>query len=342
MNSLDLHRQALALDKPQRVPVAPSFLTRAVRVSGMRQHDYHTDPHVLARAQIDHCERYDFDGVYISSDNVILYEALGGQIVFPDADSYPMWTEPLVASPRDLSSLHWPEPERDGRMPVVIQAAALAMDLVGHRRFVLANIDSGPFQLALTLMGMERGFVTLMERPAEMCDILEFCAEVTILYGKAMAQTGCHGLQFGESTAALLGRNRYRDVVWPYDCRVIEALRQTGAYVFLHVCGDSTSVFDLLVQSGAHCIEFDSQVDPRVAQRLAAGKVALKGNVDTGHFLTSSPAQMEQECCGLIETMGQQGGFILAGGCEVPAAASDDVLSAMRRAADVCARPKRA
>lgn len=262
MNSLDLHRQALALDKPQRVPVAPSFLTRAVRVSGMRQHDYHTDPHVLARAQIDHCERYDFDGVYISSDNVILYEALGGQIVFPDADSYPMWTEPLVASPRDLSSLHWPEPERDGRMPVVIQAAALAMDLVGHRRFVLANIDSGPFQLALTLMGMERGFVTLMERPAEMCDILEFCAEVTILYGKAMAQTGCHGLQFGESTAALLGRNRYRDVVWPYDCRVIEALRQTGAYVFLHVCGDSTSVFDLLVQSGAHCIEFDSQVDP--------------------------------------------------------------------------------
>ena len=54
MNSVERHRLALALKEPDRVPVAPSFLTRTVRIAGVRQYDYHTDPEVLASAQIAH------------------------------------------------------------------------------------------------------------------------------------------------------------------------------------------------------------------------------------------------------------------------------------------------
>ena len=103
MNSLERHRLTLEMKEPDRVPVAPSFLTRVIRSAGIRQYDYHTNAEVLASAQIAHCERYDFDGLYISSDNVIMYEALGGEIVFPDENSYPFWTTPVIENSQDLA-----------------------------------------------------------------------------------------------------------------------------------------------------------------------------------------------------------------------------------------------
>ena len=102
MNSLERFQTALAMKEPDRVPVAPSVLTRAIKKAGAKQYDYHTNPEVLANAQILHCDLYDFDGMYISSDNVIMYEALGGKIIYPDEHSYPFWTDPLITKVSDL------------------------------------------------------------------------------------------------------------------------------------------------------------------------------------------------------------------------------------------------
>ena len=333
-SGVERHRLSLAMEEADRVPVAPSFLTRAMRKAGVRQYDYHTDPEVLAAAQIHHCEAYDFDGLFVSSDNVIMYEALGGRIVFHDEDSYPFWTDPLVSRSADLARLRVPDPARDGRMPVVIEAARIAARKVGAERFVLANIDSGPFQLAATIMGMDRAMTMLLDEPEELKRVLEFCTEVAVAYGKAMARSGCHGLQFGESSASVIGRAAYEEVVWPFDCRVIEELKQEPPYVFLHVCGDSTPLFDLLVRSGAHCLEIDSQVDMAWAKERAAARTALKGNICTTSFLRESTQELREECRQIVEAGRSGGGFILCGGCEVPADAPDESVRAVRRAAE--------
>jgi uroporphyrinogen decarboxylase len=133
MNSIQRHQLALANKEADRVPVAPSFLTRAARAAGIRQIDYHTDPELLAEAQIQHCERFDFDGLFISSDNVILYEALGGKIFFPDENSYPFWTDPLIIDREDLVKYKIPDPNKDGRLPVLIEAAKIAMERSVHK-----------------------------------------------------------------------------------------------------------------------------------------------------------------------------------------------------------------
>jgi len=334
MNSLERNLLALQLKEADRVPVAPAILTRAIRVAGVKQIAYHTDPAVLAGAQVLHCERYDFDGVYISSDNVIMYEALGGRIVFPDEDSYPFWTDPLLENSRGLARLAVPDPGCAGRMPMVIEAARLAMEQVGRRRFVLANIDSGPFQLASTLMGMDRAMALLLDAQEEMTKILAFCAEVAMAYGRGMAGSGCHGIQFGESTAGLLGRELYETQVWPHDCRLVRELQRTGVKVFLHVCGDSSRILDLMADTGADCLEIDSQVDMTWAKRTVGGKVALKGNVNTSSFIDKSTEELYDECRQITLAGKPGGGFILSAGCETPAAAGDDAVRAIRRAAD--------
>jgi len=334
MNSVERHRLALAMKEPDRVPVAPSFLTRASQKAGVRQYDYHTNPEVLASAQIAHCDCYDVDGVYISADNGIMYEALGGQIIYPDENSYPFWTTPVIENGKDLARLRVPDPAHAGRMPMLIEAAHIAAERVGHRRFVLANIDSGPFNLACTLMDLMKAMMFIKDNPDEFHAIMEFCSQVTIAYGAGMAKSGCHGVQFGESTVSLIGRRLYEELVWPYDCMVIKELKKLGIYVFLHVCGDSTPIFDLMVNSGADCLEFDSQVDITWAKAQAGSKIALKGNIDTVHFISKSVEGITEDCQHAIEAAKAGGGYILCGGCEVPAATPDDILVAVRQSVD--------
>jgi len=335
VDCVERHRKVLTGEIPDRVPVAPSLLVRPVRRAGLRQRDYHTNPDVLARTQVEHCDAYDFDGMIISSDNVIMYEALGGRIVFQDDDSYPFWTDPLVRDGTDLARLKVPDPERDGRMPVLLEASRLAARAVGRRRFIMTNIDSGPFQLASTLMGMEHAMVGLAQEPALMKEVLAFCAEVAITYGQAMARTGCHALQFGESTAAVVGRRLYEEIIWPEDRRVIAELRKTDVKVFLHVCGDSSSIMDLLADSGADCLEIDSKVDLAWAKDTVAGKLTLKGNVDTGAFVSMPRAEFMELCRRTVEAGKRGGRFILCGGCEVPPDTPDEILHGMRRSADL-------
>jgi MtaA/CmuA family methyltransferase len=220
-------------------------------------------------------------------------------------------------------------------MPVLLEASHLAAQEVGSRRFVLSNIDSGPFQLAATLMGMESAMTMLVENPREMKRVLEFCADVTIAYGAAMARTGCHGIQFGESTASLIGRKCYEELVFPEDRRVVAVLRKTGVKVFLHVCGDSTGILDLMAATGADCLEIDSKVDMAWAKKCVGRRLALKGNVDTVSFTGKPLEAFLDECRDVIEAGKDGGGFILCGGCEVPPDTTDETLHAFRRAADL-------
>jgi len=338
MTSLERHLAALRLEEADRVPVAPSFLMRAARKAGVKQRAYHTNPEVLAGAQINHCESYDFDGLYVSSDNVIMYEALGGEIVFPDDDSYPFWTEPLITGRADLGKLTVPDPLASGRMPMIIEASTIAAREVGHRRYVLTNIDSGPFSLACTIMGMESAMGLLVEQPEELEDILAFCGEVAVAYGRAVAKTGCHGLQFGESSASVIGRKRYQEIVWPHDRAVVQELKQCGVSVFLHICGNTNDILDLMAATGADCLEIDSQVDMAWAKRKTGGRVALKGNIDTVSFLTESAPDFLRTCERAIMQAKPGGGFILSAGCEAPADASDEIISAMRQAAETYGR----
>jgi uroporphyrinogen decarboxylase len=141
-------------------------------------------------------------------------------------------------------------------------------------------------------------------------------------------------VQFGEASASLISRKHYEELVWPLDRYVIEVLKKQGIYVFLHVCGNSTRIFDLMVESGADCLEFDSQVDIAWAKARAGKKVAIKGNINTSSFLTLSPDEMGRECDRILEAAKPGGGFILCGGCEVPADSPDDVIRAVRHSVD--------
>ena len=95
-----------------------------------------------------------------------------------------------------------------------------------------------------------------------------------------------------------------------------------------------TPVLELMADTGAQILEVDSKVDLSEAKRQVGQCVCLMGNLDPVECLWRGTAeQVAQAAHAAIAAAGQDGGFILGSGCEVPVAAPVDNLRAMIQAA---------
>jgi uroporphyrinogen decarboxylase len=304
-----------AFDRP---PVFASTLAGAAWMQGISQKAFHTCAEKLVDCVVKTSRALKLDGIYVSSDNWIIYEALGGEVMFPEDDE-PWGKGALVTDWQDIGRLSLPDPLQPGRMPMMLDAARRVVAAAGNELYVEANIDSGPFQLAMTLREPQQALLDLEDEPDALRELLEFGAELAIAYGKAMARTGVDGIQFGESSASLVGRRVFEDLILPYDQRVIAALKAEGVDVFLHVCGNSKHLMDGLASSGADCLELDAKVDLDKVFSKVGSRTCVRGNVDTILLLNGPVKSIEAAALTCLrKSRAANGRLILSPGCGVP------------------------
>jgi len=228
MTGLERTRAAMRGHAVDRVPVFPILIAPACRLMGVKQRDYNLDPHVMAETLLEARELCGFDGIYVSRDNWIYHEALGGTLDFPEDDESFTRT-PLLADLPGWRSISVPDPENAPGMRTVLEAARQVVAAAGDRFYVQANIDTGPFSLAAVLRGAEAFLVDLVTADeGELRGLLELCTDIVIAYGKAMIATGVHGIQFGDATASLVSPADFQRFVVPYQRRALEALAEAA------------------------------------------------------------------------------------------------------------------
>jgi len=336
MTGLERTRAAIRGQPVDRTPVFPILLAPACELTGVRQRDYNLDPSILADTLLRAREMCGFDGIYVSRDNWVSHEALGGDLTFPEDDE--SFTKvPLLGSLRDWRSLSIPDPENAPGMRTLLDAARKIMAAAGDRYYVQANIDTGPFSLAAVLRGTQNFLMDLATAAAdddkkELVKLLEFCTEVVIAYGKAMIATGVHGIQYGDATASLISPVDFAKYVLPWEERSLRALGGTGCDVWVHICGKTDHILPQMRNLPFQGFEVDAKVDMGVARGLLGDRIALKGNLDTTFLLQRSPDEVYAACRRILET-GPTSGVVLSAGCGVPRMTPLANLRAMVRAA---------
>lgn len=318
MNGVERVMKALRFERTDRVPVIPELIQHNLEVAGQMHGAFSTDPDVMCEVILAGWKAYETDAVYVSSDNYLIAEAMGGQVKIPEDDP-PALLRHAVSSIEEAVELE-PLDVNRGRIPVILKATERLRKELKDEVFVKTCIDSAPFSAAATLLGPEEWMVNLLDEP-ELChQFLEITTESVIRYGLAAAKAGAHGLAFGDSAAGLMSRVMYEEFALPYAKRAIKAFHeQTGLPVFYHVCGNTGHILDLMVETGADCIEIDSLVSMEAAREAARGKCAVEGNVSTIEtFLKGTPEDVRREAYGILDLYGNRGGLILSSACEVP------------------------
>jgi uroporphyrinogen decarboxylase len=333
MNSVERVRRTIAGETIDRVPVVALIIHHAMKLSGVRYDEYARNPRLLVDTQIRAWQTYGYDGFHVTCDNWVLPSALGCEIQFYP-DQPPTAATRVLARTKDLGKLQRPRTGREGRMGFKVEATRLAAEAVGDRCYLKTCFDSGPFSLASAVRGIENLMLDCIDDPPFVEDLLEICTDAVIRFARACGRAGCHALTFGDSTAGLLSRNLYERFALPYEKRVVEALADLGLPVFLHICGDTAHIIDLMPATGAQGLEIDYQHDIAFYRQKTGGRVCLQGNIEPAGVLCRGKPENVRDTCRIAVGQGMAGGrFILSAGCEIPRDTPPENLHALVQAA---------
>jgi MtaA/CmuA family methyltransferase len=334
LTSLERTRRAIRGQPVDRTPTFPILLAPACQLVGVKQRDYNLDARVMADTLLQARELCGTDGIYVSRDNWVYHQALGGELTFPEDDES-FSRQPLLASIRDFRKLAVPDPEAAAGMRTLLEAARRVVRAAGSSCYVQANIDTGPFSLAAVLRGAQEFLLDLAtENERDLGELLDFCSEVVAAYGRAMIRAGVHGVQFGDSTASLISPEHYARFVLPYQERVLTALGATDCDLWIHICGKTDHLLPLLRGLPFQGFEVDAKVDMRTARELLGERIALKGNLDTTFLLTRRPEEVYRASLEILRGFPSKTGLILSPGCGVPRMTPLANLRAMVRACE--------
>lgn len=313
MNERERLLRVLDRQPVDRVPAVSPNQTATVdlmEASGAFWPEAHRRADLMTRLSLAAREVAGLEGCRVPFDQAVDASAFGARTVREAEDRPPVVAEPAVPV-EDMGSLDIPDPRRDGRAPVVLEAVRSLHSALGRESPVLCGV-TGPFTLSCQLRGEAQAMMDLLTAPHLVAEAAEKAAEWCLVFSREIILSGADVIVLMDPSARgdVLSPEQYEEFALPYQKRVAAAVREAGARTILHICGDNGRNLEPMRRSGAHGVSVDQDTDLRTA-RSVLGETAVIGNVPTSSLQFHSPEMVEREC---LECL-QDGTDVLAPGC---------------------------
>ncbi|MEW6623600.1 MAG: uroporphyrinogen decarboxylase family protein [Bacillota bacterium] len=318
MKPIDRIRKMSADQPIDRIPFVPTLYEHCAALINKTPSQVARSKDLIVAAQLKGYEVYEHDLISVGIDIYnIEVEALGGSIVYPENTDIPGLTNHILEDTEVLTSLKVPDPESDGRMPLILDAAENIKKEVGSEVLVNGTIV-GPFTLAALLRGFEKLIMDMMLNPCYARELLGFAVKVCLKYGEAMVKRGL-GLSINESWIAppLLSPRLFREQVFPWEQYLINELKAKGlANVGLISGGNTTPIVDDMLKTGTSLIMADYNCDLAYFKTKAdqAG-VVLRGCIDSKLLERGSKEMIYDAVNRVLDVGVSNGKFVI--GCGV-------------------------
>jgi uroporphyrinogen decarboxylase len=189
------------------------------------------------------------------------------------------------------------------------------------------------FERAWELVGMERLLVMMVSEP-EAVDglferIIQFQLGIARQYLELKPDLAVLGDDLGTQLGLFFSPALFRRYLKPRYARLVDLYRSSGVLVEFHSCGNVLGLVDDFLDLG---IDILNPIQPRaigdlaLLRRKTAGRMALRGGVDTQYTLTlGTPAEVRAEVRERIGSLGRQGGYICGPDQTIPMPAENVV-----------------
>ncbi len=321
MGAVEQVRRAVALGRPERMPVLAMSEEFDVRMAGEVYEEYCQDALIMSRVIVESAERFGYDWAWLQVDDCIEFEMLGVGSV-GSGDVLRATTDYLPANREALGELRVPDFRREGRGPAYLEAIQRVRDAVGDDRLVVGR-TAAPFSSVGLLYGLTPAMMLLYDDPGLLRDSLDFLAEVQIQFGREQHRAGAHAIWFGDCNAGshLLSLDHYLEFAWEAADRVATAYQEMGLLVFYHASEDDPRFLREMARLhvdalsvGEHGDLVEAKADPEIG-----GRICLMGNVDPIATLQlGSVADVRDRTKELLETVSVQGGHLINSGEMIP------------------------
>ncbi|HEY9529957.1 MAG TPA: uroporphyrinogen decarboxylase [Burkholderiales bacterium] len=270
-------------------------------------------PELCAEVALQPLERFPLDAAILFSDILTIPDAMGLGLAFGEGEG-PRFERPL----RDevaIRALAAPDPTIELRY-VLDAVRATRAALAG--RVPLIGFSGSPFTLACYMV--EGGGsddwrhlkALLLARPELLHHILEVNARAVADYLNAQIEAGAQAVMIFDTWGGTLAHQDFEPFSLDYSKQVLRKLRthNNGRRVpsILFTKGGSPWLAPLMA-SGSDAIGLDWTSDPREARRIAAGRVALQGNLDPA-ALFAAPEAVRAAARRVVDAFGRTPGHV--------------------------------
>ncbi|MDL5053151.1 uroporphyrinogen decarboxylase family protein [Oscillatoria laete-virens NRMC-F 0139] len=335
MNSMERVRAVISGEIPDRIPVCLHNFLHACHEAGIPVDQYRLNPRLIAEAHLRALEKYQYDCVLIDLDTTMAAEAMGAHSeVAPNGVGSIHGN--LLTSLDDAARLKVIDAQKDGRIPILLEAIHLLKEKLAGQFAIRANCDQGPFSLAALLRGMNEFMMDLADDPDDprIAGLLDICHQSHLKIHEAVHAAGATMSSLGDSVSGpdVLSPGMFRKFAKPHHERLLKELEERGIFTVIHICGNTTMILDDLAEYPFCGFELDYKTDAQKAKDSAGKNHVLLGNIDPSAVLAfGSPETVEAKTRELIGLWKPGGRFILDAGCAINANTPSENLAAMMR-----------
>lgn len=325
MNGRDRYLATVRNEPVEFLPRTPILMQYAAEYIGSNYAAFAADYRVLTRANEACARDFGMDQVSCISDPYRETQGFGSRIEYVP-DGPPRSTHPLEHSV-DLSSLLTPDPMVSERMLDRVQAARVYGERLAEDLSILGWVE-GPAAEGADLRGVSAFLMDLMDDETFAGELMDLCVDVGIAFGRAQVDAGAETIGIGDAIASQVDPGTYERLIQPREKRLVAGLREAGALVKLHICGNTTHLLPGIADLAVDIVDVDHMVDLGQVREAVGDEVVITGNLDpVAVVLNGSPGQIREAVLRAYEQVGNP--YMVNAGCEIPPGTPPENLRAL-------------
>ncbi len=317
MNSLERYLNTLdgkPTDHLARLPILMQF---AAEFIGSNYGAFASDYRVLTDANIACAREFGIDQMNTMSDPYRETQGYGAKIIY-EPNMVPRCEKHPLEDDFDLSKLPRPNPMESERMQDRIDAVKRYRELVGGEYSIMGWVE-GPAAEAADIRRLDNFFMDLIDDSPDLRLLMDLCVDVALDFARLQVDAGADTIGIGDAVASQVSPDLYEKHILPHERRLVRGLKDMGANVRLHICGDITHLLPGIATLGIDILDVDHMVDIRAVRNAVGPKIAIAGNLDpVSAVLRSTPDKIRAHILSCYEQAGNP--FMVNAGCEIPSA----------------------
>ena len=303
-------------DKPDRIPFSPAIYEHKAALINRLPSEVCRDVDLLIESVKAEYEIYHPDILIVGIDIYnIEAEALGCEINYECGFGVPT-IKSRILNDSNLKEMNIPNPQKDGRMPLIIKATEEIQKALGKEVYVCAGV-SGPLSLASSLMGNENILIALIEDPDYIAEVLKFTTSVCKVYTSAILETGADVMVFDSAAAPpLISPNQYKEIILPNVKELFSSLYSGGSKFLSYIVGgDTVDILEYFIEAGTKNIICDFNADLNIfLEKSKVSNIMLRKNFNPSTLVNKNNEEIEQETLAILKQGKDYNRFIFGTG----------------------------
>lgn len=306
-----------------RIPIVMQF---AAEYIGRNYGAFASDHRVLVEANIRCAQDFGFDQLSCISDPYRETAGFGAKIIFHE-NAVPECKAPPVKDLDQLDQVSIPDPSSSARMRDRLEAVRLYRERTGDEYSVMGWVE-GPAALAGDIYGLSDFLMDLIEEPDACGALMDLCAETSLRFALAQIEAGADTIGIGDAICSQISGATYEELIWPRQMKLMQAIREAGAFIRLHICGQTRHLWPKLRELPLDIFDCDHMVDMAAAREILPPQVTLAGNHDpVADLRHGQPHLIRSRLAASQAQVGSR--FMVNAGCEIPSGTPVENLRAL-------------